>query len=920
MSRSGGGGGRTIRVLNVAEKPSVAKAVAEILSRRSGGMRTREGRSRYNRVFEFEYAIGSQACHMLVTSVTGHLMELEFEDRFRKWHSCDPVDLYNAPVRKFVPEDKLDIRKTLEEEARKCQWLVLWLDCDREGENIAFEVIEVCTAANDNLNIWRARFSALIDREIHYSVQNLARPNKLFSDAVDARQEIDLRIGASFTRFQTMLIKDSFVLDFAGDGRNLVLSYGPCQFPTLGFIVERYWEIQSHEAEEFWTINCSHTSDEGTANFNWMRVHLFDYTSAVIIYEMCVEEPTATVINVKHQEKLKYPPYPLSTVELQKRASRYFRMSSEHTMKIAEELYQAGFISYPRTETDGFSVNTDLHAIVGEQEGHPNWGSYAQRLLDFEARLWRNPSSGGHDDKAHPPIHPTKFSAGETSWSQDHNRLYELVVRHFLACVSQPAVGAETSVEIDIAGEQFVASGRVIISKNYLDVYRFESWGGNILPTYTIGQQFVPTSLTLDSGVTRPPPLLSEADLLSCMDKAGIGTDATMHEHIKKLLDRHYATKDSNTRFSPTNLGEALVMGYDEMGYELWKPYLRAMMECDMKAVSIGTKRKSEVLESCLQQMKACFIDARHNKVKLLGAMDVFFERSSGDGHNVGEVVRPCSLCNESNMVLKRKPNGNFMVGCLRFPLCRNVVWLPGSISEASVTDQICPNCTPGPIHKVLFKFRRLEIPPNYDADHLGCIGGCDVILRELIEICGTGSRHPSGMSARGQQDSHPPYTSHRNNTRQDFCRYCQQSGHSMNDCPSQVSRQQSARSLRSQNTRSDSGQVTCDSCGKACALRTANTESNQGRQFYTCQSRGCHFFVWADSLENGGIQGRGGSRGGASRSSSTSRRGGNAWGQRGGRTSSSTFVSATGEPISGSCFVCGDPSHFANACPNRGR
>lgn len=101
MSRRGG---RTIRVLNVAEKPSVAKAVAEILSRSSGGMRSRAGRSRYNRVFEFEYAIGSQACHMLVTSVTGHLMELEFEDRFRKWNSCDPVDLYDAPVRKFVPE------------------------------------------------------------------------------------------------------------------------------------------------------------------------------------------------------------------------------------------------------------------------------------------------------------------------------------------------------------------------------------------------------------------------------------------------------------------------------------------------------------------------------------------------------------------------------------------------------------------------------------------------------------------------------------------------------------------------------------------------------------------------------------------------------------------------------------------------
>ncbi|KAG0492526.1 hypothetical protein HPP92_005575 [Vanilla planifolia] len=179
-----------IRVLNVAEKPSVAKSVAEILSRSGGGMRSRQGRSRFNRIFEFEYCIGGQPCHMLMTSVTGHLMELEFDDRFRKWHSCDPADLYHAPVRKHVPQDKLDIKRTLEEEARMCQWLVLWLDCDREGENIAFEVVEVCLAVNGHLNIWRARFSALIDREIHGSVQNLVRPNRLFADAVDARQVI----------------------------------------------------------------------------------------------------------------------------------------------------------------------------------------------------------------------------------------------------------------------------------------------------------------------------------------------------------------------------------------------------------------------------------------------------------------------------------------------------------------------------------------------------------------------------------------------------------------------------------------------------------------------------------------------------------------------------------------------------------
>ncbi|KAL3729034.1 hypothetical protein ACJRO7_033606 [Eucalyptus globulus] len=777
--------------------------------------------------------------------------------------------------------DKLDIKRTLEAEARRCQRLVLWLDCDREGENIAF------IAANRNLTIKRARFSALIEREIHDSVQNLVEPNQWFADAVDARQEIDLRIGASFTRFQTMLLRDAFVIDSAADDRNLVLSYGPCQFPTLGFVVERFWEIQSHEPEEFWTINCSHKSEEGIATFNWTRGHLFDYTCAVIIYEMCVEEPSATVAGVRQQEKYKYPPHPLSTIELEKRASRYFRMSSEHTMKVAEELYQAGFISYPRTETDNFSARTDLHAIVQEQQGHPVWGSYAQRLLDPSSGLWRNPSNGGHDDKAHPPIHPTKFSSGETNWSQDHHRLYELVVRHFLACVSQPAAGAETTVEIDIAGEQ------CCIRKNYLDVYRFESWGGSVIPTYVPGQQFIPTTLTLDSGVTRPPPLLSEADLLNCMDKAGIGTDATMHDHIKKLLDRFYATKDQNMRFSPTNLGEALVMGYDDMGYKLCKPNLRSMMEFDMRAVSEGAKTKAEVLGTCLQQMKACFLDARSNKQKLMEAMAVFFERAAqtarDEQHVVGEFVRLCGLCHQSNMVLKRNRDGNFM--------CRNVVWLPGSVSEAVVTANICNSCSPGPIYMIQFKFRRLEIPPYFSVDHL--------------EICGTGSH----MSAARGGPTPLSSSAQRSNSRQQACSNCRQLGHSSTDCPSVISGTRNSRSRRADQQ--DGGlSVSCNTCGASCPMRTANTANNKGRKFYSCQSEGCNFFVIAFKM----VGGRHGVNGGASNSRACSNSlGGRGRGGRGGNNATNgTFVSATGDPVTGRCYVCGDPSHFANACPNR--
>ncbi|XP_050227731.1 DNA topoisomerase 3-alpha isoform X2 [Mercurialis annua] len=897
-----------INVLNVAEKPSVAKAVATILSKnqQSNGLRVREGRSRYNKIFEFNYVINGQPCHMLVTSVTGHLMEIDFDDRFRKWHSCDPADLFNAPIRKFVPDDKADIKRTLEEEARKCQWLILWLDCDREGENIAFEVVEVCGSVNRYLTIRRARFSALIDRDIHEAAQNLVSPNQWFSDAVDARQEIDLRIGASFTRFQTMLLRDKFVIDSAQDDRNLVLSYGPCQFPTLGFIVERYWEIQSHEPEEFWTINCSHKSDEGMATFSWMRGHLFDYISAVVLYEMCIQEPTATVTKVQQQEKRKYPPHPLSTIELEKRASRYFRMSSEQTMKVAEDLYQSGFISYPRTETDSFSNRTDLHTIVRDQQEHPIWGSYAQRLLDPGEGLWRNPSNGGHDDKAHPPIHPTKFSPGETRWSQDHH-------------------------------------------KNYLDVYRFESWGGSVIPTYVNGRQFIPTTLTLDSGVTRPPPLLSESDLLSCMDKAGIGTDATMHDHIKKLLDRFYAMKDANTRFSPTNLGEALVMGYDDMGYELWKPNLRSMMEYDMKEVSVGNKSKDEVLQTCLQQMKACFLDTRINKVKLLEAMAVFFEssdRSGGsDNHAAVDIVRPCGLCHESNMVLRRNRDGNFMVGCVGFPQCRNAIWLPGPVIEATVTANICNHCTPGPVYLIQFKFRQLEIPPGFGVNHLGCIGGCDDILRQLTELCGTGSR----AQARGRDTNASSSNFQQSTVRTGSCIHCQQTGHASSDCPSQLSTSRRVHS-RPMNQQMGESSVSCGTCGTPCVLRTANTANNRGRKFYSCPLPTCNFFAWEDNLNNGvnvrnasgasnsnsasnlgrrGGRGRGAQNGGrgadmtfvsATGDPISGRRGGRGRGaQNGGRGADMTFVSATGDPISGrSCYVCGDPSHFANVCPSR--
>jgi DNA topoisomerase-3 len=101
---------------------------------------------------------------MVVTSVTGHIMEMEYPSEYSSWQSCDPIVLFDAPVNKFVTKEKTDLKIQLELEARRANWLVLWLDCDREGENIAYEVISICETVNPRLRILRARFSALIPR------------------------------------------------------------------------------------------------------------------------------------------------------------------------------------------------------------------------------------------------------------------------------------------------------------------------------------------------------------------------------------------------------------------------------------------------------------------------------------------------------------------------------------------------------------------------------------------------------------------------------------------------------------------------------------------------------------------------------------------------------------------------------------
>jgi len=138
-------------------------------------------------------------------------------------------------------------------------------------------------------------------------------------------------------------------------------------------------------------------------------------------------------------------------------------------------------------------------------------------------------------------------------------------------------------VEINIAGEKFTANGLEIIARNYLDVYIYDKWNDKQIHSYEERQVFRPTSIDMLEEQTSPPSLLTEAELIALMDKHGIGTDATHADHIDTIKSRQYVGLENNQYFKPGKLGIGLVMGYDNIGFQMSKPHLRADLEKDLQ-------------------------------------------------------------------------------------------------------------------------------------------------------------------------------------------------------------------------------------------------------------------------------------------------------------------------------------------------
>lgn len=591
---------------------------------------------------------------MLVTSVAGHVKEEDFTGHAKNWNGFPLRDLFTAPITKVVRDNVKDIKENIENLMRRADTLVLWLDCDREGENICFEVIEIASnAVKRNFTVKRAHFSALTQRDIQFAMDHLREPDVRLSEAVEARKEMDLRIGAAFTRFQTLRLRDAI------SGLSGVVSFGTCQFPALGFVVRREWERLGFEPEDIFMLRLYHTN----TTFTGVRGPIFDQLAATLIYEDMLLRAAASpspsfglasndakhegdgngggehsyvaqVVNVRQNQNHRRPPFPLCTVMMQKLAATNLHISSEKSMKLAESLYQDGYLSYPRTETNRFTFTKDeLMDLVRLQTGNDEVGGFAEKMLQDPGSLFCSPLDGGQDDKAHPPIHPTKLfkpSSGSNPGDAEKLKLYQLIVKHFLACLSPPAIDAQTTVTIVYGGEEFSTSGSTVVSPGWTEVFPYAKRASTTIPNYQLHETFVPSSVLLEKSVTTPPPRLTETALISAMDENGIGTDATIAQHIKTLVDRQYVKRVGQS-MEPTLLGMALAAAYDALGLSsLLQPQLRAQMEAAMGDVAAGSATREDVVNASVFFYREVFDRLLAREKDFLEVVHAFMQQRSG--------------------------------------------------------------------------------------------------------------------------------------------------------------------------------------------------------------------------------------------------------------------------------------------------
>ncbi len=613
-----------MKTLVVCEKGIAARRIAQILS---------NGKCKQGKIAGVPYYYFDD---YVVIGLKGHIMKLDYPKEFSKWNGISPKNLIDVePVKKVTSPA---IKKALKELAKGVSRIIIATDYDREGELIGVEALSMLPKG---IEVKRARFSAITPYEIKRAFENLGEVDYNLSKSAEARQYVDLVWGASLTRFIS-ISSNQLGKDF--------LSVGRVQTPTLSLIVEREKQIEKFVPTPYWIIKLVLEKD-GT-KFEASSDKIEDEEKAKKIYENVRKRRDAIVTKFEKKTKQEMPPPPYDTTSFLKDAS-YLGYSPANAMKIAEELYMNGYISYPRTDNTVYpplpfdSILKKLSKVFPQE---------IEKLLKMRRE---KPTRGKKYSHDHPPIHPVDAYKGK-----EHQKIYELIARRFMVTLAKNALVEEKKFKLETE-IIFRGQGRKIIEKNWLELYPYIKIEEKEVPDLKEGEKLRIIEAKIERKETKPPKRYTQGSLLAEMEKLGLGTKSTRHEIINKLYQRKYI---KGKTISPTPAAVAVTEALKKGAEIITKPEMTAMLEEDMEKIAEGKKSFEEVIEESKDILKKAF--------EILEGKEKDIAREIKNALYKQNFFGKCPNCG-SDLVLRKSRNGKRFIGCSNYPKCTTTYPLP---------------------------------------------------------------------------------------------------------------------------------------------------------------------------------------------------------------------------------------------------
>lgn len=631
--------------LIITEKPQAAAKIAAALSGNTDEkFKSKEGVAYYN--FQRDgkdYLVGCAVGHLFgIQQIAARGPFPNFEVKWMPNHTRGKSAGY---TKKYYD--------TLKRLVKESDEFIVATDFDVEGEVIGWNVVRFIGGKKAEKEAKRMKFSSLTQDELEQSFKNLL-PEVEWSHAYagETRHYLDWFYGINLSR--------GLMKALSKTGQFRILSIGRVQGPSLKIVVDKEKEIEKFKAEPFWQVFLQvQDLNKNKAEVKYPK----DLWKDVELKKFGRLRGKLGEASTQIKEEQINPPLPLDLTTLQTEAYKKIGLTPKQSLQVAQGLYLAGVISYPRTSSQEYPASIGYDKILKKLKKYTQLVKYATH---------KKPTKGKKKDPAHPAIYPT----GETKkLSGTEKKLYDLIVKRFIACFCDPAIADSKRINVEVNGLKFYASGKVLKEKGWMKVYK-KKFVEEELPI--MNGQVTVNEIRTEEKMTQPPRRYSAASLVRELEKRGLGTKATRAGIVDTLSSRGYVTGKS---LEATELGMRMADTLDKYSPVILDDKLTKEMEEKIEGILEAKSNFDEKEKKILEEAKK---NITHIASELTENIDEIGKSLADANEAVWEAEREkntmslCPVCNKGNLrIMYGRKFGRYFVSCDAYPKCKTTYSLP---------------------------------------------------------------------------------------------------------------------------------------------------------------------------------------------------------------------------------------------------